>query len=403
MVGYTQDRRTAVMIVALASWQDPSGMLQTVPARIEDRSLRGACLRLKRPVIVGSKLKVETHREHFFGVSKYCRTEGLDFLVGIQRDKTITSVMSLPELPLGEQASAEDTHQAPLPTKIEDPTGQATPAPSAATFSPATKGSDKPVAPQEKDITVEVPQLTREPARPHVEARKARKTMRNKLLEFAHWHSKSAAVSENGNYHIDTNANQSSSVAEGVIIEPHSAPAGAHVKIELLPADEIYREAGITSVRNGASITRVIEMLHSEHIRSLSSEMKRAAILMALDSAGISLPQVLQDALARQKALDGYEADQKRMVEAAWARKTGENTQIEAELERVKAHCVARIARNLESIEREKATFAAWLEKKQEESQNIGEASALLNKPEVAAPVPTPPVEAEQAKAASAS
>ena len=49
----------------------------------------------------------------------------------------------------------------------------------------------------------------------------------------------------------------------------------------------------------GYSINKVVEMLHSEHIRGLSKEMKRAAVLMALDSAGIAISEVLGDAQAR--------------------------------------------------------------------------------------------------------
>lgn len=403
---FMHEPRTAVMIVALASWQETNGVVETVPARIEDRSSGGACIRLKKPVVVGSKLKVETHREHFFGVSKYCRTDGMDFLVGIQRDKTINSVMSLPASLVQEAPPSEDAKPVLLlNVKVEDHPVETTLAPAAAT--PAMLSvpgvAVEPAAAQAKEIKVEIFRVSPEPDRPpdFLEAPQGRKTMRNKLLELAHWRSKPSVVVEDEN-ESGENGNRNQSAPDGEIAELHSTPVGANLKIELLPVDEIYRAAGITSVRNGASITRVVEMLRSEHIRSLSSEMKRAAILMALDTAGIPLPQVLQDAIARQKALDSYEADLKHMVEAGWARKTEENAQIEAELERVKSHYTALIARNLESIEREKATFAAWLGKKQEESQNIGEASALLSKPEADAPRPAPSAQAEQAKAASA-
>ncbi len=65
-------------------------------------------------------------------------------------------------------------------------------------------------------------------------------------------------------------------------------------------------------------------------------------------------------------------------MEAEWARKAEENIQIQAELERVKTQYMARIARNLESVEREKATFSAWLTKKRQESQSITEAAELF-------------------------
>jgi len=101
---------------------------------------------------------------------------------------------------------------------------------------------------------------------------------------------------------------------------------------------------------------------------------------MALDAAGVPISQLQQDARARQDALDSYEAAQRKQVEAEWARKTEENVQIQAELERVKAHHQARIARNLDAIAREKATFSTWLAIKQQETHSMLEAAELCLK-----------------------
>ena len=130
--------------------------------------------------------------------------------------------------------------------------------------------------------------------------------------------------------------------------------------------EEICRAAGIINPRKRYSITKVVEMLHSQHIRGLSQEMKRAAVLMALDAAEISLDQLQHDAKARQEALDCHEADQRKQVEAEWARKAEEIVQIQAELESIQAHYTARIGRNLEGVAKEKATFNAWLGVKRE-------------------------------------
>ncbi|MGH9500817.1 MAG: hypothetical protein ACRD3L_16895 [Terriglobales bacterium] len=127
-------------------------------------------------------------------------------------------------------------------------------------------------------------------------------------------------------------------------------------------------------------------MVHSEHARQLSKEAKRSAVLIALDAAGIPIAQVLQDAKARREALDSYEAEVKKEVEAEWAQKAEENVQIQAELERVKAHYMARIGRNQEGVAREKAVFNHWLTMKQQESRSIAEAEELCAKPSVAEP-----------------
>ncbi len=149
-------------------------------------------------------------------------------------------------------------------------------------------------------------------------------------------------------------------------------------QVDLSPMEDIYRAAGIMSPKRGYSINKVVEMLQSRHIRDLSKEMKRAAVLMALDAAGTSIDQVRRDAKARQDALEAHEAQQKKQVEAEWARKAEEVIQIQAELESIKAHYMSRIERNKEGVAREKATFADWLATKQEESLSMAEAMELF-------------------------
>jgi hypothetical protein len=151
-------------------------------------------------------------------------------------------------------------------------------------------------------------------------------------------------------------------------------------EIELLPVEDIYRAAGIMNPPRGYSIHKVVAMLSSEHIRGLSKEMKRAAVLMALDTASTPIQQVQQDAKARLDALDSYEADRKKQFDAEWSRKAEDIVQIQAELERVKAHFTARISRNLDAVARQKATFTNWQAMRRQEIQSISDAAELCLK-----------------------
>src|SRR5271166_6948378 len=92
-----RELRSVVMILVEASWEDESGALQKIPARMEDRSVSGACIRMKRPVAVGAKLTIQWRFDRFSGITKYCRSDGREFLVGIQRDKSST-----PDPPAGD-------------------------------------------------------------------------------------------------------------------------------------------------------------------------------------------------------------------------------------------------------------------------------------------------------------
>jgi len=86
MSGATQEPRTAVMILVEASWLDNSGALRSEQARMENRSAHGACIRMKARVEVGKRVYIQSHREQFSGIAKYCRVDGKEFLVGIEKD-----------------------------------------------------------------------------------------------------------------------------------------------------------------------------------------------------------------------------------------------------------------------------------------------------------------------------
>ena len=145
--------------------------------------------------------------------------------------------------------------------------------------------------------------------------------------------------------------------------------------------EEVYRSAGIKSPRLGYSIGKVIEMLHSEHIRSLPTETKRASLLMALEAAGVQVDEVLQDATLRQRAINSYEAIQRKHLEEYEARKAQDNCTIQAEMERVAAEYAARISCNLDDVAREKDSFRKWPVRKQHEAQSIADAVALCVTP----------------------
>ncbi len=215
--------------------------------------------------------------------------------------------------------------------------------------------------------------------------------MPRKWFEMGHKDENQDSFQGNGD---GNGTGKSETVTRAPAAAPRPAPAvakpveenAASSQIELLAMEDIYRAAGIINPRKGYSINKVIDMLHSEHIRGTSKEVKRASVLMALDAADISVDEVLQDAKVRQEAIDTYEAQQRKQFEALLAQKAEENVQIQAELERVKARYGERLRRNLDGIAREKATFGSWLTLKQQESQSMTEAVELCLKPQLSEP-----------------
>lgn len=140
--------------------------------------------------------------------------------------------------------------------------------------------------------------------------------------------------------------------------------------------DEIYQAAEIPPAPQGYSIMKVAEMLQSEHIRSMPTDVKRSTVLVALDAAGVDIKDVIQDAVRRDKALDGYERVQERAIADLEAKKNQENAQIQAELDKYVAEQRAKIQSNNDDVTKEKERFFGWRLKKQQEEKKISDAVA---------------------------
>jgi len=160
--------------------------------------------------------------------------------------------------------------------------------------------------------------------------------------------------------------------------------------------DEIYKAAEIPPPSKGYSILKVSQMLESERIRNLPSDVKKSSVLVALDAAGVDVKDVIQDAIRRDRALDTYERVQQRAVQELDDRKTKENSDIQAQIDKYVTEQRARIQANNEEVSREKERFTGWRLKKQQEEKKIAEAVGhfVTENPittgEVNAPSPSP-------------
>ncbi len=426
MSAVVPDFRSAVMIVVEASWEGADGALQQAAARMEDKSAGGACIRLKVPVAVGSNIRIQWRFEQFSGVVKYCRPDEREFVAGIQRDKSAVmkpapATESLSQGSIrGDEPSVAVTKKGVLQAKIPVASAPARPL--------GTQRPERPVSPyragerevarpprewphfstarssaQNRRTSIHTPIRTpvRTPVRssglrPEREAGIERKpeTMKRKWLDLTPWRKKeeglsvSGEESTGGNGMSWTHKENAAAVAPetqettGSMATPAAADEPQGFQIDMLAPEDVYMAAGIMRPR-GQGVNKVMEMLRSEHIRNLPKEMQRAAVMMAMEVAGITAEQVEKDAKARQDALDSYEALQKKQADAEWTRKAEENARIEADMERVKAGYEARIARNLEGVTREQSIFSDWQDTKQKEVDSMAAAVELCAKPAV--------------------
>ena len=109
-----------------------------------------------------------------------------------------------------------------------------------------------------------------------------------------------------------------------------ASPPPAAVTSDLPAASNfsaVYSEASIELPAHGYGIDKVAEMLENKRLASLGREVRATAVLTALEAAGVTLADVIQDALRRDHALDAFEASKRQELEEL---KSGSQTRIAA-------------------------------------------------------------------------
>lgn len=91
-----------------------------------------------------------------------------------------------------------------------------------------------------------------------------------------------------------------------------AVPAPMPAPLSMVPVsdfEDVYRKAGIKSPVHGYGVERVYRLLTSRRLVGLDRNVRRSALLTALDAAGVPASDVSQDAVLRRKALTAYEAE----------------------------------------------------------------------------------------------
>lgn len=142
--------------------------------------------------------------------------------------------------------------------------------------------------------------------------------------------------------------------------------------------DEIYQRSTFKPATSTAAwdILKVADMIGSEHLHGLSPAGKHSALMMALEAAGVAVEDMLQDAVQRQRVLNEYEEMQRRRLEQFEKAKLQDNQRLADEMESICAHYRMRIAGTVQEIERERAAFREWQDRKEREQRRISEAAS---------------------------
>jgi hypothetical protein len=303
MDGREFEPRTVMWAKAEVSWNDQTGTPKQAPATLEDTSASGACIRVKIPITIGSKLTVKWHREQFYAVAKNCRSEGREFLLGVRREadtppkaastEAVVAPVIVSEVPpaISAKPAVEARH-----TSLVKPSPNIPPA-------SASRPADRETAPQHAPLHVASAGIAsaRDPAALKSPQRAAsqpvpgqqqnpikgtsapqeRKVMQSKGIFPKFWHRQPEG----------SDAPEPATSTEAPVNPSRTNAAEALTtgfQDNLLSYDDIYHAAGILSPGSGYGVHKVVEMLNNDRIRELSPDAKRASVLMALDAAGTS-------------------------------------------------------------------------------------------------------------------
>jgi Asp-tRNA(Asn)/Glu-tRNA(Gln) amidotransferase A subunit family amidase len=138
--------------------------------------------------------------------------------------------------------------------------------------------------------------------------------------------------------------------------------------------EDIYSSAKIRTPPHGYTVLKVAEMLRSEHLQALPPEVKRKSILVALEAAGVTVAEIVEDAVQRDRALDTYERVLQKHLETLRAAKDAENRALQDELSAKTREIRARIEQNEQEVSREQEQLLAWRGRKRQEEDHIAEA-----------------------------
>jgi anion-transporting ArsA/GET3 family ATPase len=151
-----------------------------------------------------------------------------------------------------------------------------------------------------------------------------------------------------------------------------------------LPADimdfgEVYREARIEPPVHGYGLDKVESMLNHPRLVALRPEQRAAAVLAALDAAGVEFTDVLKDALLRDQAIERFALAKEAEMQAERMRAEEAVVRARQELDAFVTEKRGEIERLRREIQEAEQRFAELQERRRVEERRILEVSDHLS------------------------
>jgi hypothetical protein len=151
-----------------------------------------------------------------------------------------------------------------------------------------------------------------------------------------------------------------------------------------LPADimdfaEVYREAHVEAPSHGYGIDKVETMLNHPRLVAIRPEQRAAAVLAALDAAGVDFIDVLRDANLRDQAIERFALAKENEMQIERQRAEEAVIRARQELEAFVAEKRAEVERLRREIKDAEERFAILQERRRVEERRILEVADHLS------------------------
>lgn len=148
---------------------------------------------------------------------------------------------------------------------------------------------------------------------------------------------------------------------------------------EIMDFGEVYREARVEAPAHGYGIDKIESMLNHPRLVALRPEQRAAAVLAALEAAGVEFTDVLRDAVMRDQAIERFALAKESEMQAERLRAEDAVIRARQELDAFVTEKRAEVERLRREIKEAEARFAEIQERRRVEERRILEVSDHLS------------------------
>ncbi len=155
------------------------------------------------------------------------------------------------------------------------------------------------------------------------------------------------------------------------VSEPQLEQPVARIGEEFPSFEAIFQAFGIKEPANGFTVYRAEELLRSVYLKNANPEIRRSALMVALEALRIPAEEVIQDAVRRDKALTQFEKIEERRLRELEQKKSEENKRLQEEMERIFNEIREKMEDNNSLLKDTRDKFQAWQQEKEKEEQRL--------------------------------